>query len=36
MPYCLGSIYLEIFKLICFSDITCISSELTLLVKTKF
>lgn len=36
MPYCLGSIYLKFFKLICFSDFTCISSELTLLVKTKF
>lgn len=36
MPYSLGCIYLEIFKLIWFSDFTCISSELTLLVKTKF
>lgn len=36
MPYSLGCIYIEIFKLICFSGFTCISSELTLLVKTKF
>lgn len=35
MPYSLGCIYLEICKLFCFFDFTCISSELTLLVKTK-